>query len=327
MIVSETPFRISLFGGGTDFPGYFRQHGGEVLGFSIDKYCRILVRNLPPFFHYRSRIVWSKTELVNEPEQIQHPVIREALKRRPKLRRIELFHEGDLPANSGVGSSSSFCVGLLKVFDALEGVCQSPRSLALQAIQLEREDLGESGGWQDQIFAAYGGFNHIHFHQSGGFRVYPIIMPKPRMDALMERLVLVYLGKGRIASELESRKVEAMEKNTAVLKCMRDYCRAGVEILQRGSVDDLGLLLHTSWRAKRQLTHGVSTPEIDRVYDMAREAGAVGGKILGAGGGGFMLLFVGPQSKEHVLERLSDLVHVPFNLSESGSRISVYEGE
>jgi D-glycero-alpha-D-manno-heptose-7-phosphate kinase len=327
MIITRTPFRISFFGGGTDYPAWFHKNGGEVLSTTIDKYCYITCRHLPPFFDYKHRIVYSSIENVKHWDEIKHPAVRGVLSQINCAKGLEIHHDGDLPARSGLGSSSSFTVGLLHALAALKGNYISKEQLARDAIHTEQKVIGENVGSQDQIAAAYGGFNRIEFLRSGSFQVSPMVVKKQRMRDLNKHLMLCFTGFARYSSEVAQSTIANLKQRETELRRMRDMVDEAVQILHSCSrpIEEFGDLMHESWVCKRALSDKVSTPEIDAMYDKARSAGAIGGKILGAGGGGFMLLFVRPEHQPQVREALKDLVHVPFNFDESGSRIVMYQ--
>ena len=327
MIITRTPFRISFFGGGTDYPAWFQKHGGEVLSTTIDKYCYITCRHLPPFFEHKHRIVYSAIENVKHWDEIKHPAVRGVLSTMNCAKGLEIHHDGDLPARSGLGSSSSFTVGLLHALAALKGNYISKEQLARDAIHIEQKVIGENVGSQDQIAAAYGGFNRIEFLRSGNFQVSPMVVKKTRMKELNKHLMLCFTGLSRFSSEVAQSQIANFRQREAELKRMRDMVEEAVTILHACTrpITEFGDLMHESWLCKRSLSDKVSTPGIDQLYDTAREAGAIGGKLLGAGGGGFMLLFVRPEHQPHVREALKDLVHVPFNFDESGSRVVMYQ--
>jgi D-glycero-alpha-D-manno-heptose-7-phosphate kinase len=327
MIITRTPFRISFFGGGTDYPAWFQKNGGEVLSTTIDKYCYITCRHLPPFFDYKHRIVYSAIENVKHWDEIKHPAVRGVLSQINCAKGLEIHHDGDLPARSGLGSSSSFTVGLLHALAALKGNYISKEQLARDAINMEQKVIGENVGSQDQIAAAYGGFNRIEFLRSGSFQVSPMVVKKQRMRDLNKHLMLCFTGFARYSSEVAQSTIANLKQREIELRRMREMVDEAVQILHSCSrpIEEFGDLMHESWVCKRALSDKVSTPEIDAIYEKARGAGAIGGKILGAGGGGFMLLFVRPEHQPQVREVLKDLVHVPFNFDESGSRIVMYQ--
>jgi D-glycero-alpha-D-manno-heptose-7-phosphate kinase len=327
VIITRTPYRVSFFGGGTDYPGWFREHGGAVLATTIDKYCYITCRHLPPFFQHKHRIVYSVIENVSHVEEIQHPAVRAALQWAKIEEGLEIHHDGDLPARSGLGSSSSFVVGLVHALHALDGKMTNRNQLAKTAIHIEQELLKESVGSQDQILAAYGGFNFIEFRADDSFDVRPVIVPQARKDTLAEHLMLCFTGFSRFASEVAKSQLDNLHAKQPQLTRMRQMVDDGLGILVDSSVpiQVFGELLHESWRNKRSLSHMITTPEVDQIYDAARDAGAIGGKLLGAGGGGFMLLFAKPEYHPKIRERLKNLIHVPFKFEDAGSRVVLYQ--
>ncbi len=328
MIISRTPFRVSFFGGGTDYPVWYREHGGAVLATTINKYCYLSCRWLPPFFEHTSRIVWSKIEQVTDHADIQHPAVRAALEFLSLSQGVEIHHVGDLPARTGLGSSSSFTVGLLHALHGLKGQMPSKQQLAREAIVIEQDKLREAVGSQDQVIASYGGLNRIDFPASGSFHVSPVIVAPERLQALEDHLMLWFTGLSRTASEVAQEQIQATPNKRAELRAMQEMVEEGIRLLQGGGdVAAFGELLHESWQLKRTLTTRISTPDIDHLYDAARQAGAVGGKLLGAGGGGFLLLFVRPEEQPRVKEALRGLLHVPFRIEPFGSRIVFYEPE
>ena len=322
MIICRTPFRISFFGGGTDYPAWYRQHGGAVLAATINKYCYLTCRYLPPFFEHRIRVVYSKIENCQRPEEIAHPSARETLRFLKMNRGIEIHHDGDLPGRSGMGSSSAFTVGLLNALHALEGRAVGKKQLATESIHIEQDVLKETVGSQDQICAAYGGVNRISFLQTGGFTVQPMTLARERLAELNSHLMLFYTGIKRTASEVASSFVAGMEERAALLTRMHDYVEQSCVILDsRQDLTAFGELLHQAWLAKRGLSEKVSNARVDALYDEARKAGAIGGKLLGAGGGGFILLFVPPEKQAKVRKQLTRLIEVPFEFEFSGSQI------
>ncbi|MBI2495633.1 MAG: kinase [Candidatus Omnitrophica bacterium] len=328
MIISRTPFRISFFGGGTDYPVWYREHGGAVLATTINKYCYITCRWLPPFFEHRSRIVYSKVETVASNGQIEHPAVRGVLQFLQIERGVEVHHDGDLPARTGLGSSSSFTVGLLHALYGLKGIMPSKPQLARDATYMEQELLKEHVGSQDQIMAAFGGFNRIDFSTDGSFRVSPVILDEERLALLEDHLMLVFTGLSRTASEIAAAQVEAIPEKRRQLHAMCGMVEEAMRLLQgRDDLERFGRLLHEGWLLKRSLTNRISTPLIDELYEASRRAGALGGKLLGAGGGGFLLLFVRPEEQAQVRQALGGLLHVPFRVEHSGSRVIFYEPE
>lgn len=326
MIITRTPFRISFFGGGTDYPTWFQEHGGVVVATTIDKYCYISCRYLPQFFEHKYRIVYSKIENVVDPAEIQHPAVRAVLQYMDCKEGLEVHHDGDLPARSGLGSSSSFTVGLLNALKALEGRYISNEELASLAIHIEQNVIKENVGSQDQVSATYGGFNRIEFLRDGVFRVDPIILHNDRLESFQNNLMLFFTGFSRIASEIAKSKIDNIPQRKAELTRMKEMANEAIAILQgNGALDEFGRLLDQGWQCKKSLSNKVSTAEIDQIYAAAHEAGALGGKLLGAGGGGFMLFFVRPEDQPRVRERLNKLIHVPFRFENSGSRVVLYQ--
>ena len=323
MIISRTPFRVSFVGGGTDYPDWFRAHGGAVLSTTIDKYCYISLRELPPFFDHRYRIVYSVIESVKEVSEIKHPAVRAVLEWTGNDRGLEIHHDGDLPARSGLGSSSAFTVGLIHAVKALDGQPITKDELARSAIHVEQCVIREPVGSQDQISTAVGGFNRIQFMPDGEFHVTPIGLPREKLEWLEQHLMLVFTGISRNSSDVARTKVENLRHRAAELQAMREMVDHAFEVLHspRTSIVEFGKLLHDGWALKKRLSDRVSTPHIDQLYDAARRAGAIGGKILGAGGGGFVLLFVEPPNHRAVKEALGGLLHVPFHFESSGSRL------
>jgi len=328
MIVSRTPYRISLFGGGTDYPAWYRVHGGAVLATSIDKYCYITCRYLPPFFEHRFRIVYSKTETCHSLAEIAHPSVREVLRFLQVERGIEIHHDGDLPARSGMGSSSSFTVGLLHALHALQGRIPGKYRLATESIHVEQNLLHETVGSQDQVLAAYGGLNHVLFHQNGEINIRPLTLSRERIDQLHSHLMLFYTGILRTAADVAKSYVDEIESRKRQLEVMSALVQEALNVLaSQQDVAVLGNLLHESWLVKRSLSVQVTNSRIDDWYAAARKAGALGGKLTGAGGGGFMLLFAPPECHAAIRERLNTLLHVPFRFDSNGSQIIFFDPE
>ncbi|HXT02308.1 MAG TPA: kinase [Elusimicrobiota bacterium] len=326
MIISRTPFRISFFGGGTDYPIWYNEHGGSVLATTIDKYCYISCRHLPPFFTHKSRMAYSKIELLREGQFFEHPSARETLKFMEIEEGVEIHHDADLPARTGLGSSSSFTVGLLHTLYALKQRMPTKMQLAEEAIHIERDLIKECVGSQDQVSAAFGGFNRIDFNPGGTIRLQPVIVARERLNLLQDHLMLYFTGFSRLASVIAEKQVEDTHKKSRELKAMHQMVDHSLSLLTgRGDLTRFGELLHESWTLKRSLTDRVSTPEIDEIYAAAREAGAVGGKLLGAGGGGFILLFARPEDQPRIKDRLKHLLHVPFSFENGGSQIIFYD--
>lgn len=327
MIITRTPFRISFFGGGTDYPAWYRENGGAVLATTIDKYCYISCRRLPPFFEHKHRIVYSQIENVQAIQEIQHPAVRAVLGYADIEAGLEIHHDGDLPARSGLGSSSSFTVGLLHALKALDGKLSDKEALAREAIHVEQNIIKESVGSQDQVSAAFGGFNKIVFNRNDSFNVYPITVNKERISELNDHLMLFFSGFSRFSSDIAKSKIENFQKKQDELNKMHAMVDEAISILENldTPIDQFGKMLHTSWQYKKSLSNKISTPEIDKIYEVALAAGATGGKILGAGGGGFLLVFAKPEKQVAVRQSLHKLVHVPFNFEYSGSRIVLYQ--
>jgi len=329
MIISKTPFRVSFFGGGTDYPVWYKENGGAVLSTTIDKYCYLTVRYLPPFFPHKHRIVYSKIEAVNEIKEILHPAARETLRFLNINKGIEIHHDGDLPARTGMGSSSAFTVGLLNSLYALKGIMVSKEQLAKEAISIERDILKESVGSQDQAAAAYGGFNKITFEGEDEIKVKPITLAEKRIKELEAHLALYFTGFSRYASKVAATQIEKTPERKKELNRIYQMVDEAINILsdRKRSILEFGKLLNEAWQLKKSLTDKISTPEIDKIYERALKAGAIGGKLLGAGGGGFMLLFVPPERQSKVREKLKNLLEVKFNFEKEGSQIIYYAPE
>jgi D-glycero-alpha-D-manno-heptose-7-phosphate kinase len=328
MIISRTPFRISFFGGGTDYPAWYRQHGGAVLAATIDKYCYISVRYLPPFFEHRLRVVYSKIENCQTVDEITHPAVRGVLRYLNIDRGIEIHHDGDLPARSGMGSSSAFTVGLLNAMYALKGCMPGKRQLAMESIHIEQEILSETVGSQDQVQAAYGGLNHITFHADDEFAVRPVTISRERIHELNSHLMLFYTGIKRTAADVAQTYVNDIANKKHHLRITKDLVKEGLAVLSSGQdLTAFGELMHEAWQVKRSLSDKVSNSEVDHIYQRAIDAGAIGGKLTGAGGGGFMLLFMPPDRHSAVREALSHLIYVPFKFEFSGSQIIFFDPE
>jgi D-glycero-alpha-D-manno-heptose-7-phosphate kinase len=327
MIITRTPFRISFFGGGTDYPKWYEKHGGSVLSTTIDKYCYITCRSLPPFFEHKHRIVYSHIENVKTLEEIKHPAVAQVLKWANIVDGLEIHHDGDLPARSGLGSSSAFTVGLIHALYGMRGRLAGKERLALDALHIEQNLIGESVGSQDQVAVAHGGFNKINFHRDGAFDVEPVILTVARREELQSHLMLCFTGFSRIANEIAKSKIENFDKKEVELLRMGEMVDEALNILSDNQVpiEEFGLLLDQAWKYKRNLSEQVSTPEIDFIYEEAKGAGAIGGKILGAGGGGFMLLFAKPEMHASIRERLKDLIHVEFKFEDAGSKVVLYQ--
>lgn len=324
MIISRTPFRISFFGGGTDYPQWFQKHKGAVVATTIDKYCYISCRYLPPFFRHRSRIIYSKMEHVQTLAEIQHPAVREVLKFLNIRQGVEIHHDGDLPARTGLGSSSSFTVGLLNSMYALIGKMPTKEQLAREAIYIEQKRCKENVGCQDQTLASYGGFNFIEFGGDVHLRTQKITMPQGRVKRLQEHLMLYFTGLSRHASKIAAQQVRNIAHRERELRTMYQMALEALEILNRDDLLAFGRLLSENWMLKKSLSHKISTPSIDAIYDTARRSGALGGKLLGAGGGGFVLLFVPLERQNKVKEKLKNLLLIPFKFEDLGTQIIFY---
>ena len=327
MIITQTPFRMSFFGGGTDFSGFYNEHGGAVLSTTFDKYCYVTVRHLPKFFEYKTHLTYSKTEQVNSLDEIQHPAIREAMKWLD-MHELRLTYESDLPARSGLGTSSSFAVGMLEAFYALKGQYASKRKLADDAIYLERSLCKEAGGIQDQIAASFGGLNRINFSRDG-YTVNPIIISPDRKAKLNSRLMLFFTGFSRFSSDIQKTTEKSMKDKTLQLIEMYELVDKAEQVLvdKDKDLDDFGRLLDYTWKLKRGISTGISTGSIDEQYDRGIKAGALGGKLLGAGGGGFLLFYVPEEKKDAVLEAMKDLLYVPFKFENDGTKVIYYGPE
>lgn len=326
MIISRTPFRISFFGGGTDYPDWFKNYGGAVLSTTFDKYCYITCRELPPFFEHKYRIAYSRVENAKDLNDIEHPAVRAVLGELGIEKGLEIHVDADLPARSGLGSSSSFTVGLLNALTALQGRRVSQEWLAREAIRIEQEVIRENVGSQDQTAAAYGGFNVIRFLRDGGLKIDPVIVPLERKRQLNDHLMLFFTGFSRIASEIAKSKVANLAARTQDLHKMRQMVDDALDILTTDKdIRYFGELMHASWMCKRSLSEKVSNRDIDCIYETARKHGAIGGKLLGAGGGGFMLLFVEREKQIDVRNSLRHLVYAPFQFEVGGSQVVYYQ--
>lgn len=327
MIITKTPFRMSFFGGGTDMESFFRENKGAVLSTTFDKYCYVTVRHLPRFFDYSTDLTYSKSERVRCVDEIQHPAIRNAMKMLD-MHELRLTYDSDLPAKSGLGTSSSFAVGMLNAFYALKGKYVSKQHLANKAIYLERELCQEAGGWQDQIAAAFGGLNRINFSKNG-YEVTPVIISPERKTQLNQNLMLFFTGFTRFSSDIQ--KANAVKRNEKVtwLRQMYDLVGEAEQVLtnKRTDLDEFGRLLHHAWQLKRKTGSAVSTDDIDKLYSRGRKAGAVGGKLLGAGGGGFLLFYVRPEHQQDVRKAMDGLLQIPFQFENSGTQVVHYTPE
>lgn len=328
MIISRTPYRISFFGGGTDYPGWYLKHGGSVLSAAIDKYCYITCRYLPPFFEHKYRIVWSEIENCSRIADIKHPAVREVLKYINYIRGVEIHHVGDLPARSGMGSSSTFTVGLLHALYALRGYMPSKQQLALESIHIEQNIIKETVGSQDQVIAAHGGFNQIVFHKNGEIAIRPIALTGERIHELNSHLMLFYSGIKRTANDVASTYVHELDDKKRQLRIMKDLVDESIALLNSGNdIKGFGELLHEAWQVKRSISANISNSHVDTIYAKAREAGAIGGKLAGAGGGGFFMMFAPPEKHADIQSALGNLINVPFKFDFSGSQIIYYNLE
>ena len=327
MIITQTPFRMSFFGGGTDMENFFKEYGGAVLSTTFDKYCYVNVRHLPRFFDYSTELSYSKTERVTDIDAIQHPAIRNAMKMLD-MQELRLTYEADLPARSGLGTSSSFAVGMLNAFYALKGKYADKKKLADEAIYLERELCAEAGGWQDQIAASFGGFNRINFN-ANGYEVLPVIISPERKKRLNDNLLMFFTGFTRFSSDVQKANVAGKIDETAQLKEMLSLVDEAERVLtdKEKDLDDFGRLLDHTWKLKKQTGAAVSTKNIDGLYEKGMQAGALGGKLLGAGGGGFLVFYVQPEKQEAVKVAMKDLLYIPFKFEDGGTKVIHYTPE
>ena len=322
MIIVRTPFRVSFFGGGTDYPDWFSQNEGSVLGTSIAYYCYIHGRVLPPFFSHKYSINWSEIEKPDFVDEIHHPVISEGIKFLGIQQGLEIHHHGDLPARSGLGSSSSFSASLLKMLYELKGEVISKNQLTKETINLEQSILNENVGVQDQILAVNGGFNHVEIKNNGSYILNPLTLSSSRLESFESHILMFYTGVSRFSSDIASESIKAIPKKQADLFEMQKMVDIAKNILLNSeSFDDFGLLLNESWKIKRSLTKSISPTFINEIYSKAINAGALGGKLLGAGGGGFMIFYVQPEYKQKVLDALANLLLVPFKTEKEGSKV------
>lgn len=327
MIITKTPFRMSFFGGGTDLPEYFNSNRGAVLSSTFDKYVYVTVRHLPRFFDYSTEILYSKTERVRDVDEIQHPMVRNAMKMLD-MRELHISYDADLPARTGLGTSSTFAVGLLNAFHCLKGRYASKSQLADEAIRLERELCNEAGGWQDQIAAAFGGLNRIDF-RNDAYEVTPVIISPERKRRLNDSLLLFFTGFTRFSAEIQQTTKALIKDRTNQLEAMLRLVDEAQNVLEskERDLDDFGRLLDETWRLKRQTGSQISSDSIDCLYEKGIQAGALGGKLLGAGGGGFLLFYVQPERREQVKAAFSDLMEVPFEFENSGTKVIYYTPE
>lgn len=327
MIITKTPFRMSFFGGGTDYPNYYKKYGGSVLSTTFDKYCYVTVRHLPRFFDYTNRISYSKIECVQSVDEIRHPAVREAMKYLD-MHELQISYDADLPARSGLGTSSSFAVGLLNAFHALKGQCIDKKQLAEEAIYLERVLCNEDGGSQDQVAAAFGGMNRIDFAEDG-IHISPIIISREKKQELNDNLLLFFTGFTRHSSEIAKEQRKKTGSKLSELAEMKNLVREAEGILttKGKSLKEFGRLLDYTWKLKRGISTSISTSGLDEIYACGVKSGAIGGKLLGAGGGGFFLFYVEKEKQEQVKKALNGLLHIPFSFENEGSRILYYQPE
>jgi len=323
MIITRTPFRISFFGGGTDYPDWYRKNGGVVISTTINKYCYISSRYLPPFFDYKYRIRYTLREETQSISEIKHPSVRKCLQFLKIKQGIEMLHTSDLPARSGIGSSSAFTVGFLNSLYTLLGRRRTKMQVALDAIHVEQDLIKESVGSQDQVATAIGGFNIINFAKSGEIHAQPIIITQNKLNILQDHLMLFFTGFSRISSDIAKEQIKQIPKSKKELEAMQEIVKKGVDILSESRIDldDFGRLLDQSWKIKRSLTNIISNNKIDNIYETGIKAGALGGKLCGAGGGGFMLFFAKPENQPKIKEKLKHLLYVPFKFEQLGTQV------
>ncbi len=323
MVICRTPFRISFFGGGTDYPIWYKNHGGAVISATINKYSYITARWLPPYFDYKHRVRYFKQEQAHSLEEIEHPSVRECARYLNVQEGLEVVHNADVPAQSGLGSSSTFTVGMLHALHSLQNRMPTKRQLAIEAIHVEQELIGEAVGSQDQTAAAFGGINYIRFNRVREIDVDPVILSQERLLELQENLLLVFTGFSRSASEMAKLQIAVTPNKTIELAAMTDLCDQALNCLtdEQKSLDEFGRLLKEQWRIKRGLTEKISNPEIEGIYDLAIKNGALGGKLLGAGGGGFMLFYARKEQHESIRTALHRRMFVPFRFDFTGSKI------
>ena len=320
MIITKTPYRISLFGGGTDHPSWYKKHGGEVISFAIDKYCYISTRILPPFFDHKYRIAYSKVETVNDFKKILHPVVREAIRKFSPNLSLEIHHDGDLPARTGIGSSSAFTVGLINSLLILQDKLISSRELANEAIELEQIDLMENVGSQDQIACTLGGMNYIEFGGNLNWEATPMVLSSNFQKSITDRIVMIYTGITRISSDIQANLLVDLGKKLNTMQRTTELTRQCRKILEgEGDLDLIGEMLVESWSLKREMNNLAITPALDDIWEKAKSAGALGGKVLGAGGGGFCMFWVKENGREEFLNNFNLGTYVPVQISKTGS--------
>lgn len=330
MIITKTPYRISYFGGGSDYPGYFNEHGGAVLACAINKYCFITYRHLPPFFPHKHRIVYSAVEHVLNLQEIKHSGVRECLKFTNTIDGIEVHHDGDLPARSGTGSSSAFVVGLLHAIATYRQQPITSQILAEEAIHIERTVINDAGGWQDQIITAFGGFKHIEF-KSNKFSVSDMseTISQDRISELMSHTMLVFTGNIRDASSIAASYNVNQSTNLNEIRRTKEMVDEAIKILtSKADLKAFGQMLDESWHLKKRRGSGVTTPDVDKLYDFAKKSGCLGGKLIGAGGAGFMLLLIAPEDRSRIEKELLDAnyLNIPIDLERNGSQV-IYNDE
>ena len=329
MIITRTPLRISFFGGGTDFPSWYNEHGGAVLSTTIDKYQYITCRKLMPYWDYKHQLRYGNTyEEVDGIDEIRHPSIRETMRFFKIDYGLDLHYNTDVPARSGMGSSSAFTIGLVNALYGMMGKMPNKRRLAVEAIHIEQDLIGETVGSQDQIAAAFGGLNYITFKKDGGFFVHPVTLSKKRKEELHSHLVLIFSGFQRFAVEIEKDKISNLNNKHESLQQMMNLTETALEILTSDKdICEFGRLLNKAWEIKKSLSNKVSTSKLDKIYNIGLENGALGGKLLGAGGGGFMLFFCSPDKQAQLIHSLKDYLHIPFNFEDNGSQVIYYREE
>ncbi len=326
MVITKTPFRMSFFGGGTDYPGFYNEHGGSVISTTFDKYCYVTVRHLPRFFDYSNQVSYSKIENTQSVDEIEHPAVRNAMKFLD-MHELHIGYDADLPARSGLGSSSSFTVGMLNAFHALKGQYADKMQLAKEAIYVERTLCNESGGVQDQVAASFGGFNRIDFN-ADGIQVKPIIISKERKDMLSDNLLLFFTGFSRFSGTIaKSQEKATKDKEAELLEMLKLVDDAEKILTSKTDLAEFGRLLDYTWQLKRGLTNEISNNSIDEWYAKALQYGAIGGKLLGAGGGGFLLFYVEKDKQERFIKAFDNLLHVPFSFEDRGTSVLYYKPE
>jgi len=326
MVITKTPFRVSLFGGGTDYPQWYAKNRGLVISGSIDKYCYLNVRYLPPFFDYRYRIRYTQQEYASQIDDIKHPSVRECIRYMGIREGLEIQHNADVPAMSGLGSSSAFTVGLLHSLYALQGKITGKRQLAGQAVEVEQKWIKENVGSQDQVAVAFGGFNMINFGPGDCFEIRPLTLRPEVLSAFEAHMVLCFTGFQRIASDVAKDQVNNIPKRGSELKDMAAIADEAFNLLQASEVDfcEIGELLRVQWNLKKRLSNLISNSDIDNIYETGMACGAYGGKLLGAGAGGFMLFIAPPEKRPLIREKLQHLVQIPFHFENQGSTIIYY---